>query len=261
VKRGSSWIRTERARRIIQIGREASEIADQAARRQHLANRVRQLVGAALVFVATDDDVGPGARGNLVAAAVDNFDARVQPAFDTLCERGCAYNPAIERMQAASLNLHVGEVTALGLDKLLGAKAWRRSEFYQQFMRPAGVDHGLYGAMRIDQSSCDVLACWRETTDRPFDEEQQAEIELLMLEFGHLWRRPTRAEAWPGRLPPRYRRTFDLLLTSRSEKQIAAELGLTAASLHEYVKALYRLLGVSSRAELLVRALKRGELA
>jgi DNA-binding NarL/FixJ family response regulator len=94
----------------------------------------------------------------------------------------------------------------------------------------------------------------------PFDEEQQAEIELLMLEFGHLWRRPTRAEPWPGRLAPRYRRTFDLLLTVLSEKQIAAELGLTPASLHEYVKAIYRILGISSRAELMVRAFKGGEL-
>jgi DNA-binding CsgD family transcriptional regulator len=252
------WIRTERAGRIIQIGHEVSEISDQVTRRQHLANRVRQLVGAALVFVATDDDVG--ARGHIIAPGVDNFDARVQPAFDTLCERGSTFNPAIAKMHAVSLSRDVGEHSVLGLDQLLGAQAWRRSEFYQNFMRPAGVDHGIYGAIRIDTSACDVMACWRESKDRPFDEEQRAEIQLLMLEFGHLWRRQTLAEPWPGQLPPRYRRTFDLLLTSRSEKQIAAELGLTAGSLHEYVKALYRMLGISSRAELMVRAFKGGEL-
>jgi DNA-binding NarL/FixJ family response regulator len=106
-----------------------------------------------------------------------------------------------------------------------------------------------------------VLACWRETKDRPFDEEDQSEIELLVLEFGHLWRRQTRAEAWPGPLPPRYRRTLDLLLTGMSEKQIAAELGLTWNSVHSYVKTIYQMLGTSSRAELMAQALKRGERA
>jgi DNA-binding NarL/FixJ family response regulator len=66
-------------------------------------------------------------------------------------------------------------------------------------------------------------------------------------------------EPWPGPLAPRYRRTFDLLLTGLSEKQIAAELGLAPSSLHEYVKVLYRLLGISSRVELMARAFKHSE--
>jgi DNA-binding CsgD family transcriptional regulator len=244
----------ERASRIIRIGREASEIADQAARRQHIAQGVRQLVGAALVFVSTDDDVGVGARGNLVGWAVDNFDVRVRPAFDALCEQGCAFNPAIQRMQDVSVALNVGQHAVSVLDQLVDARAWRRSDFYQHFMRPAGVDHGLYGAIRINDSTCDVVACWRETNDRPFDEAHQSEIELFVTEFSHLWRRQARTETWPGSLPPRFRRTFELLLTGLSEKQIAAELGLTTSSLHSYVKVLYRMLGISSRAELMARA-------
>jgi DNA-binding CsgD family transcriptional regulator len=251
----------EQARRIMRMGRDASEIEDQAARRQYIAQGVRQLVGAALVFVATDDDVGTGARGHLVASAVDNFDERVRPAFDALCERGCAFNPAIESMQSESLALARGQQTVRGLDQLIETRTWRRSDFYQHFMRPAGVDHGLYGALRIDDSTCDVLACWRETKDRPFDEDNLSAIELLVLEFGHLWRRQTLAEPWPGRLAPRYRRTLELLLTGMSEKQVATELGLTQNSLHSYVKTLYRMLGTSSRAELMAQAIKRGERA
>jgi DNA-binding CsgD family transcriptional regulator len=243
----------------MQMGRDASEIEDQTARRQHLAQGVRQLVGAALVFVSTDDDVGAGARGHLVASAVDNFDERVRPAFDALCEQGCTFNPAIASMHSTSLTLAHGQETVRVLDQLVDARAWRRSDFYQRFMRPAGIDHGIYGALRINDSTCDVLACWRETKDRPFDDEDQSKIELLLLEFGHLWRRQTRAEPWPGPLPPRYRRTFDLLLTGLSEKQIAAELGLTRDALHSYVKVLYRMLGTSSRAELMAQVIRRRE--
>jgi DNA-binding CsgD family transcriptional regulator len=247
----------EQARRIIKMGHEASEIADPVARRQHLAHGVRQLVGAALVLVATDDDVRVGARGTVVASAVDNFDERVLPAINVMRERGAVFNPAIASMHSAVLTIARGQQTVRGLDELVDARAWRRCDFYQQFMRPAGIDHGLYSALRVNDSTADVLACWRETKDRPFDEEERSEIDLLFLEFGHLWRRQSHAEPWPGPLAPRYRRAFDLLLTGMSEKQIAAELGLTWSSLHSYVKALYRMLDVSSRAELMAQAIKR----
>jgi DNA-binding CsgD family transcriptional regulator len=249
----------ERARRIIQIGHGAGEISNQAERRLHIARSVRQLLGSALVFVATDDDVHAGARGSVLASAVDNFDARARPVFDSMCERGATFNPAIAGMQAAILARDIGQVTVLSLGQLVEAQTWWRSSFYQHFMRPAGIDHGLYGAIRINDSTCDVLACWRETKDRPFNEEHEAEIELLVTEFGHLWRRQTQTEPWPGQLPPRYRRTFDLLLTGMSEKQIANELGLTPGSLHQYVTTLYKMLGASSRAELMAQAIKRGE--
>jgi DNA-binding CsgD family transcriptional regulator len=250
----------ERARRIFQIGREAGEIGDQAERRLHIARSIREFIGAALVFVATDDDVHAGAPGHVVASAVDNFEAGVRPVFDSMCERGSTFNPAITGMQAAVLARDIGQPTVLRLDQLIEERAWRRSFFYQHFMYPAGIDHGLYSAIRVNDSVCDVLGCWRERKDRPFDEDQRVEIELLVGEFGHLWRRQTQAEPWPGHLPPRYRRTFELLLTGLSEKQIAAELGLTPGSLHQYVTSLYKMLGVSSRAELMSRAIKRSEL-
>jgi DNA-binding NarL/FixJ family response regulator len=262
VKRRSrprGWIRTERARRIIQIGREAGEIVDQAERRLHIARGVRHLVGTALVFVATDDDVHAGAPGHIVGPAVDNFDARARPVFESMCERGSAFNPAIGGMQAAVLARDIGHATVLTTDQLVAEREWRRSYFYQHFMRPAEIDHALYAAIRVNDSVCDVMGCWRETKDRPFDDEDEAEIELLFLEFAHLWRRQTRAEPWPGQLAPRYRRTFELLLTGLSEKQIADQLGLTPGSLHQYVTMLYRKLGTSSRAELMARAIKRGE--
>jgi DNA-binding CsgD family transcriptional regulator len=42
-----------------------------------------------------------------------------------------------------------------------------------------------------------------------------------------------------------------------SEKQLAARLGLSRATIHQYVTALYRHFGVSSRAQLLALAIKR----
>lgn len=52
-------------------------------------------------------------------------------------------------------------------------------------------------------------------------------------------------------LSPRLRQTLDLLLRGLSEKQLAARLGLSRATVHEYITSLYRHFGVSGRAELM----------
>jgi DNA-binding NarL/FixJ family response regulator len=58
-------------------------------------------------------------------------------------------------------------------------------------------------------------------------------------------------------LPPRLAQTLELLLKGASEKQVANKMNLSRHTVHGYVKSLYRLYTVSSRAELLARHLKR----
>jgi DNA-binding CsgD family transcriptional regulator len=58
-------------------------------------------------------------------------------------------------------------------------------------------------------------------------------------------------------LPPRQEQTLRHLLDGDSEKQVARKLELSPHTVHAYVKALYRRFGVSSRAELLAKHLKK----
>lgn len=58
-------------------------------------------------------------------------------------------------------------------------------------------------------------------------------------------------------LRARERETLELLLTGASEKQIAASLGISTHTVHQYVKRLYRYLGVTSRAQLMAACLKQ----
>lgn len=67
-------------------------------------------------------------------------------------------------------------------------------------------------------------------------------------------------------LTQRGRQTLSLLLEGKSEKQVAAAMGLSRNTVHKYVMALYQHFGVNSRAELLAHlllpaALGRGTLA
>ena len=50
------------------------------------------------------------------------------------------------------------------------------------------------------------------------------------------------------------------LLQGASEKQVAAELGISPQTVHGRVKSIYLAYGVTSRSELLVKCLGRGAL-
>ena len=54
-------------------------------------------------------------------------------------------------------------------------------------------------------------------------------------------------------LPPRQRQTLQYVLAGNREREIAATLGLSVNTVHDYVKALHRHFGVSRRDELLTR--------
>ena len=58
-------------------------------------------------------------------------------------------------------------------------------------------------------------------------------------------------------LPPRLKSVLELLLTDLSEKQVAAQLGLTRATTHGYVKDVFRAVGVHSRSELMALWVQR----
>jgi DNA-binding CsgD family transcriptional regulator len=63
---------------------------------------------------------------------------------------------------------------------------------------------------------------------------------------------------WSGvRLSPRERETLELLLTGAPQKQIAARMGVSLHTAHDYVKTLYKKLGVNSRLELMAMAIGR----
>lgn len=60
-----------------------------------------------------------------------------------------------------------------------------------------------------------------------------------------------------GALSRRATQTLDELLGGASEKEIADRMGLSAHTVHQYVKTVYRAFGVRSRAELMARCLAR----
>jgi DNA-binding CsgD family transcriptional regulator len=56
-----------------------------------------------------------------------------------------------------------------------------------------------------------------------------------------------------GALPPHQRKVLLMLVTGRSEKQIAAELNLSTNTTHQYVTAIFRRFGVRNRPSLITK--------
>src|SRR5262249_45277925 len=92
-----------------------------------------------------------------------------------------------------------------------------------------------------------------------FSPREQRLLQFLHAELGRLIRGPLVSATEPGieHLSPRLRQTLACLLEGDSEKQVAGRLGLSHATVHQYVTALYRRFGVQGRAQLLAHVLRR----
>jgi DNA-binding CsgD family transcriptional regulator len=140
---------------------------------------------------------------------------------------------------------------------------WYRSAAFTDYRRPCGADHQLtslstYAA--TGETSC--LSLVRALGERDFSKRECALVWFFHVELGRLIG-GSLASAVPGdaaRLAPRLRETLKCLLEGDSEKQAALRMGISQVTIHQYVTMLYRRFGVHSRAELLIRVLRRQNL-
>jgi len=110
-----------------------------------------------------------------------------------------------------------------------------------------------------DNGLSSVIAVHRAPGERGFSRRELRLLSFFHGEFGPLVGRSlvSATESSLSKLTPRVRQTLACLIDGDSEKQAAARLGLSPATIHQYVTALYRHFGVRSRAQLLALAFKR----
>jgi DNA-binding CsgD family transcriptional regulator len=150
-------------------------------------------------------------------------------------------------------------LTTKSREQLVGDAEWYRSDEFNVFHRPMGLDDLLVSfARRGDPPGLLGFATFRALDRQRFGKRERWLAHLLLQEFapgvGTMF---ARHNGPPAGLPPRLRQTLDCLLEGDSEKEVALRLGLSRHTVHEYVTALYRRFGVSSRAGLLALCLRR----
>jgi DNA-binding CsgD family transcriptional regulator len=143
--------------------------------------------------------------------------------------------------------------------QLVSDAVWYRSRSFE-YHRLGGLDHALTSVYWVrDGGAMSAIALNRAIGDRDFTERERRLLEFFHAEVARLIGGPLVSATEPGieQLSPRLRQTLACLLEGDSEKQVAARLGLSPATVHQYVTALYRHFGVQSRAQLVVHVLRR----
>lgn len=137
-------------------------------------------------------------------------------------------------------------------------REWYGSAFYTDWTSPTRIDDGILSLYLLDGGGAFMISPTRATGDRPFERRDAKLVHLLQLELApHLGRSLATSGDPAARLSPRLRQTLDCLLDGDSEKEAALRMGISAATVREYVQALYRQFGVTTRAELMAHFLRR----
>jgi DNA-binding CsgD family transcriptional regulator len=156
-------------------------------------------------------------------------------------------------------NLHGRHLVRARRDVVTDA-AWYGSAAWNDYRRPIDIDDQLTSVYQVSESGgVSVIALLRAQNERAFSTRQQRLLTFFHTELGPLIGKSLVSDTEPraDTLSPRLRQTLACLLEGDSEKQVASRLGVSQATTHEYVTALYRHFGVRSRAQLMAHAIKR----
>lgn len=144
--------------------------------------------------------------------------------------------------------------------QIVADRVYNRSPVFDRYFQPGNVGPRLASIFPTPGGGAiSLLHLHRPPQVPDFSARERALLEFFHGEIGPLVGRAltSAAEPTPESLSPRLRQTLACLVQGDTEKQVAARLGLSRATLHDYVTALYRRFGVNSRAQLLAHVLKR----
>jgi DNA-binding CsgD family transcriptional regulator len=199
---------------------------------------------------------GPG-RAIVPLSAFDvGFDAADHQTYLTyMRDRGPAIDPFIRALQQVP-----GPLVVRTRKQLVPDRAYCRSLAHDRYFRVGNVHHRLASiGETANGAAISLLHLHRPRGDRDFSSRERALLEFFHAEIVPLVGRAlvSAAEPNPTSLGRRLRQTLACLVEGDSEKQVAARLGVSQATAHQYVTALYRRFGVHSRGQLLAHVVKR----
>jgi DNA-binding CsgD family transcriptional regulator len=226
----------------------------------HAIEGLHRLIGALAVTGGEGRFVGPDRRIVALSAFDSGLDAngrRLMAAFHR--DGAVAMDPFLRALWRVPRTLITRTRSQLVADAV-----YYPSPAFQNYVRPANLGHRLASThMSADASAMTIFEISRPLGDRDFSEHDVELLDFFHAEIGPLIGRTlvSAAEPSPEMLSPRLRQTLACLLQGDSEKQIAARLGLSRTTTHQYVTSLYRRFGVRSRGQLLAYCLRRAERA
>lgn len=245
--RRSETVGISEVQAMLQLVAETAELSyDPALQRQYTLESLCRLLPAKAGICFTFGDVligGDGKCGPMVQAGLDEKQAQ---RIDAYLASGEPVDPCLPKLAEIPSPVVVARRSELVDDSL-----WHGSPHYLKFRKALGLDDTMYARISVPGKVI-ALVLLRAEGEEPFTERQSQLVDLCLSQMSWPFQ-PDDKQTDPrlAALQPRLRRVMQHLLDGDGEKQVAAKLGLSKNTVHEYVKLIYQQLGVSSRSELL----------
>jgi DNA-binding CsgD family transcriptional regulator len=254
----SQRLRVRDVRAVFQLVGECRELGyDYRAWQQHMIVGLRELLGAPMAL-AGEFLPRSAAEGIEFAseAQISGAAPSTQRAFlGMLHNKNYLVDPLSQEVLRSVWTQGIWSRQDLANDQ-----DWYHSNFFEEFSPTFRSNDAMASAcMQPGLGWPSWIALCRPERQPLFATRQRRLLRLFHQEIAPLVGAalaPARA-ASPSDLSGRLRQTLTCLLRGDSEKQAAAHLEVSAATVHVYVKALYRHFRVSSRGELLAYFLRR----
>jgi DNA-binding CsgD family transcriptional regulator len=286
ISAGAATLSTHDVRALLRLSAEVHELGhDPAVWRRHLLTELGRLCGGSTgmafehwtprgttiehlnqkwdKFAFADAPAAPTVRAVFNAQTIDvGFESEsAYQRYEELCyKRFAISDPAWPALNGLVRRFGLPEGLTVASHEVVDAGTWARSSFIQENMRICDAGPYLKSIYFLPAAQGILgLNLQRPWGDKPFSPREVALVDLVHGEIVRSLREGPLAAA--AGLPRRQRQTLDLLLEGKREKEVADGLGLALGTTHDYVKKLYRRLGVSSRAELSALFLDAGRRA
>jgi DNA-binding CsgD family transcriptional regulator len=248
----STCIRVEDARALLRLAGELMELPrDAAVRGRHLVDELCRLLGGQCGMIAVlraDKMAGPPRI--LYGVEGGHIDAAARQVYRDYAAQTHAIDPLLKVLEPGGR-----QPRAVLRREFIDDRDWYGSEFVNEVALRLGTDDMVYAFYPLPTPGHHIgLGIVRPRKAR-FGRREKTMIALLNDELGWLYRHFASPVGEPtASLSPRLQSVLAHLLTGESEKQIARSLGLSRYTVHDYIKDVYRLMGVSSRPELMARS-------
>ena len=249
---------------LLELLNGAREIPGLLGKQQFVAQEVCRLMRAKVVFYAHAREINPTTGGVFAllgqGGSFDDAERRLYAIYwDHEYGRDPAWINMVPRCRSP---------WTVRRDQAISDKDWYRSAHFNEYRKINRLDQFIYSCFPLtDRNEIAAFGVNREFGDKPFGERERLMMELLTPALEWLYRMaPAGAAAAPGvlaptadpfvALSPSLRRVAGALVQGDSAKQVAARLGLRLNTVQSYMKSIYRVLGVNTRTELVLKSLQ-----
>lgn len=146
---------------------------------------------------------------------------------------------------------------------LLPESAFRRSPLYNEYYRPIRIDHVMAMPIHVDRRY--LVSFVFNRRQRDFSDRDRACLELIRPHLGHLYRlcvaasrvadAPTPTPFAAAALTPRELGVLEWLAAGKTDRDIAAILGISPRTVQKHLQRIYEKLGVETRTAAVMRAM------